>query len=50
MLRRLLVAIMALTFIAGVTACKDEGPLEKAGKGLDEAKKEMEEAKEDLTE
>ena len=39
--------MVALTLFAGVAACKDEGPLEKAGKDLDNARKELEKARED---
>lgn len=44
----MLLAVLLLTF--GLTACEDEGPLEKAGEKVDEAGEEIGEAAEEAKE
>ena len=42
-MRRRILAVTALGFVVaiGSAACEDKGPLEKAGKGIDDAAKDL---------
>lgn len=44
---RMMTIAAALALITSLSACKEEGPMEKAGKKMDEAAEEVEESFED---
>lgn len=45
---RISVALLALAFALPLSACQEEGPMEKAGKQMDEATEEMVQESEEL--
>ena len=48
---RILLAMLALAMVASISACKkEEGPVEKMGKAVDEAAQETEDAVKDAAE
>ncbi|WP_341938631.1 hypothetical protein [Marinimicrobium sp. C2-29] len=42
-------ALLASTFMLGLTACEDDGPLEEAGENIDESVEDSGDAIEDAT-